>query len=188
MQTMDVNFDIVVKVVVPIVTLLLGVAINRLLENKEKLVVHLGHAASHKLEKKEEQPQVIVNTHSVVLRNNGSKSAQNVRLGHNQRPNVNVYPDIEYEIKDLPGGGKELVFPVITPKKEITISYLYYEPVRWQSINTHIESDEGPAKVVPVLLQKQPKPIVLKLVGFLMFMGAISTVYLLIELIKWYVI
>ena len=49
---MDINIDIVIKIVVPIVTLLLGVAINRLLENKEKLIVHLGHAASHKLEKK----------------------------------------------------------------------------------------------------------------------------------------
>jgi hypothetical protein len=185
---MDVNWDLVVKVAVPIITLCLGIVINRILENKEKLVVHLGHAASHKLEKNDEQPQVIVNTHSVVLKNNGNKSALNVRLGHNQLPNVNVFPDIEYEIKDLPGGGKEIIFPVITPKKEITISYLYYEPTRWQNINTHFESDEGPAKAVPVLLQKQPKPIVLKFVAFLMIVGAISSIYILIELVRWYAI
>jgi hypothetical protein len=185
---MDVNWDLLVKVAVPIITLFLGVIINRLLENKEKLVAHLGHAASHRLDNKDDKPQVTVNTHSVILRNNGSKSARNIRLGHNQLPNLNVFPDIDYEVKDLPGGGKEIVFPVLTPKKEVTISYLYYEPVRWQNINTHIESDEGPAKVVSVLLQVQPKPVVLKVVTFLMLMGAISSAYVLIELIKWYAI
>ena len=185
---MDVDFNIVVKIVVPIVTLILGVTINKILENKEKLVVYLGHAASHRLEKKEDQPQIIVNTHSVVLRNNGNKSAQNVRLGHNHLPNVSVYPDIEYEIRELPSGGKEIIFPIVIPKKEITISYLYYEPVRWQNINTHIESDEGPAKVVAVLLQKQPRPIALKLVGFLIFLGAISLIYFFVKLIQWYII
>jgi hypothetical protein len=42
--------------------------------------------------------------------------------------------------------------------------------------------------VVSVLLQVQPKPVVLKVVTFLMLMGAISSVYVLIELIKWYAI
>jgi hypothetical protein len=186
---MEVDWSLVAKIAMPIITLFLGVFVNRLLENREKLVVYLGHSASHRLQPNEDgQPPVIVNTHSVVLKNNGRKSAKNVRLGHNQLPNVNVFPDIEYEIKELPGGGKEIVFPVITPKKEINISYLYYEPTRWQNINTHIESDEGPAKVVSVLLQPQPKPIVLRLVLFLMGLGVISSIYIIYELISWLVI
>jgi hypothetical protein len=60
--------------------------------------------------------------------------------------------------------------------------------VRWQNINTHIESDEGPAKVVTVLLQPQPKPVVLKLVLFLMSLGLISSFYIAYELISWLVI
>ena len=186
---MEIDWSLATKITMPILTLFLGVFINRLLENREKLVAYLGHSASHRLQPTEdEQAPVIVNTHSVVLKNNGRKSAKNVRLGHNQLPNLNVFPDIEYEIKELPGGGKEIVFPVVTPKKEITISYLYYEPVRWHNINTHIESDAGPAKVVSVLLQPQPKPIVLKLVFFLMGLGLISSFYITYELISWLVI
>lgn len=186
---MEVDWGLVAKIAMPIFTLFLGVLVNHLLENREKLVVYLGHSASHRLQPTEDdKPPVIVNTHSVVLKNNGRKSAQNVRLGHNHLPNVNVFPDIEYEVKELPGGGKEIVFPVITPKKEINISYLYYEPIRWQSINTHIESDAGPAKVVPVLLQPQPKPIVLKLVLFLMGLGFVSSLYITFELVRWFVI
>ncbi|WP_114324916.1 hypothetical protein [Candidatus Colwellia aromaticivorans] len=183
------DVDLIVKISMPIVTLFLGILINRFIENREKLIVHLGYIASHKLAPKEDgRDPTTVNTHSVILRNSGNKAAKNVRVGHNYLPDFNVYPDIEYSVNELPAGGKELLFPTLTPKKEITISYLYFPPNTWEGINTHIESDEGKAKVVQVLLQAQPKPIVLKVIWFFIIVGLVGTIYSVIELIKWFAI
>ena len=183
---MNIDWGMVVKIAMPIVTLFLGVIVNRYLESREKLIAHLGYCAVHKLQpKKEGDPETLVHTHSVIVKNSGSKSAKNVRLGHHFLPNINVYPDIEYSVNDLPGGGKEIVFPNVAPKKEITISYLYFPPDIWSQVNTHIESDEGPAKIVQVLLQEQPKPLVIKLVWSLIVAGIISIVYGLVELGMW---
>jgi hypothetical protein len=183
------DVELIVKISMPIVSLFLGILINRFIENREKLITHLGYIASHKLAPKEEgQEPATVNTHSVILRNSGNKAAKNVRVGHNYLPDFNVYPDIEYSVNDLPGGGKELLFPTLTPKKEITISYLYFPPDTWAGINTHIESDEGKAKSVHVLLQAQPKPAALKIVWFFIIIGVIATIYSAIELFKWFAI
>lgn len=180
------NTDLLLKVAMPIVTLFLGIFINRLFENREKLISHLGYIASHKLSTKEEgQEPTIIHTHSLIIRNSGRKAAKNVRLGHHFLPDFNVFPDIEYSINNLPGGGKEIIFPTLTQKKEITISYLYFPPITWENINTHIESDEGPAKVVQVLLQPQVNPILLRGIWFLIITGLISLVYSIVILVKW---
>lgn len=136
------DVDLIIKIAMPILTLFIGVAINRFLRNREQLITHLGHIASHKWELKEDgQEPASVNTHSVILRKSGNKAAKNVRTGHNFLTSFNAYPVIEYSVNDLPGGDKELLFPILTPKKEITISYLYFPPYTWEKINTHIESD-----------------------------------------------
>lgn len=98
--------------------------------------------------------------------------------------NFIVQPDIEYRINDLPGGSKELMFPTLAPKKDIMVSYLYFPPLTYNQINSHIESDAGAAKVVNVLLQ----PIVPKMVSFIaglfMLIGLISFLYMLIFLMR----
>lgn len=183
------DVDLIIKIAMPIVILFLGMLINRIIENREKLITHLGYIASHKLAPKEDGlDPTTVNTHSVIIRNSGNKVAKNVRVGHNYLPDFNVYPDIEYSVNELPGGGKELFFPTLIPKKEITISYLYFPPDTWANINTHIESDEGPAKKVHVLLQPKPKPVILKIIWFFIIIGLITTVYSIVELIKWFTI
>ncbi len=63
-----------------------------------------------------------------------------------------VYPDIDYKIENLPGGSKDIIIPRMTPKKEITISYLYFPPTTYNQISTTVESDAGPAKIVNVRL------------------------------------
>ncbi len=184
---MNLNWELIVKIAMPIVTLFLGIILNRFIENREKLIAHLGYIASHKVASPiEEQEPTIVNTHSLIIRNNGRKAAKNVRIGHNFLPDVNVFPDVDYSINNLPGGGKEIIFPTLIPKKEVTISYLYFPPDTWDGINTFIESDEGSAKIVKVLLQTQPKPIVLKVIWFLIIFGLVSLVYATVELIIWF--
>lgn len=183
---MTIDWSLAIAVGMPILTLFVGALINHLLESRPKLIAHLGFISAHQLEPQEDgTPGTIVNTHSVIIKNMGRKAAANVRLGHNFLPNVNVYPDVSYEIRDLPGGGKEIVFPTLIPKKQVSVNYLYFAPDTWEKVNTHIESDSGPAKVVNVLLQPQIKPWVQKLIWVLIVTGIITLGYFLFEVIGW---
>lgn len=183
---MNIDWNLVAAVGMPIVSLFIGAFINHLFESRPRLISHLGFISSHRLEPKPDGTQsAIVNTHSVIIKNTGRKAATNVRLGHNFLPNVNVYPDVHYEIKDLPAGGKEIVFPTVVPKKEISVNYLYFAPDTWERINTHIESDDGPAKVVTVLLQPQPNRLLVKLLWTLIVIGVITCCYLFFVTIRW---
>lgn len=183
---MEVDWNLVLDIGMPVFMIFIGVAIDRFWAEKPKLVSHLGFISSHNVKSSDpNKPDTIVNTHSVILRNIGRKTAKNVRLGHTFLPDIRIYPDIDYSINDLPGGGKEIVFPSIVPKKEVTISYLYFPPDLWNQINTHIESDEGPVKVVNVLLQAQLKPWQRRIVIGLFGLGCIFVIYIVIQLIKW---
>jgi len=183
---MRIDWNIVVAVGMPILTLFLGAWINHLFECRPKLISYLGFISSHRLPPQADgNPGPIVNTHSVIIKNMGRKTAINVRLGHTFLPSFNVYPDIAYNVIELPGGGKEIVFPALVPRKEVHVNYLYFAPVTWQGVNTHIESDDGLAKVVAVLLQPLAKPLQIKITWVLVVVGVISTTYLLFECVHW---
>ena len=184
---MSIDWDIALKVVMPIITLFLGAWLKNVFEAKEKLIAHYGHFSSFKLKKLEgEDQEKWVYTHSVVVRNAGGKPAANVRLGHNVLPeNFIVQPDIEYSVRTLPGGSKELLFPSLGPEKEITVSYLYFPPLTYEKINSHIESDGGAAKVVNVLLQQVFPKWVNTAVGALMLTGAVTVIYFIVVLVIW---
>ncbi|CAA0113807.1 Uncharacterised protein [Halioglobus japonicus] len=182
---MSINWDLVVQLGWPIVLLFIGALLNHLLEKRERIVAYLSHVSSFRLETNAPDAEPIwVYTHSVVVRNSGRKAATNVRLGHNVLPNVNVTPDIQYEMRELPSGGKEIVIPNLVPKKEITISYLYYPPTTWNQINTHLETDEGPIKVVRVMPQIQAPTWVLRCIWALIIIGVISLAYAAVELVQ----
>ena len=134
------------KLISPFVTLIIGIIIEKLSERRAKLISFIGHVSSFTLNNEEKTP---VFTHSIIVRNTGRKTANNVRLGHNVMPvNVTVSPKIEYQIKEFQGGGSEIVIPTMVPKEQITISYLYFPPITWDQINTYTKSDEGFAKIV----------------------------------------
>lgn len=185
--SMSISWELVIKIVMPLITLFLGAWLKNFMEAKERLIAHYGHVSSFKLKRTDgDEQDKWVYTHSVVVRNTGRKPASNLRLGHNILPeNVIVQPDIDYSVKDLPGGSKELVFPVLPPKKEITVSYLYTPPLTYNQINSHIESDAGAAKIVNVLLQQVYPKWVSFLVAMLMFTGAVTLIYFLVLVSKW---
>lgn len=149
------------------------------------MISHYGHVSAFTVQPIDpSQRPYDVFTHSIVIKNTGRKTATNVRLGHQTLPNVKVYPDIDYMINQLPGGGKEIIFPKIIPKKEVTVSYLYFPPLIYDQINTYVESDEGPAKIVNVLLQPQPPKWLVKVIWFFIISGIISVLYLVSSIIK----
>jgi len=181
---MTIDWVVVATIAAPIIALFVGAALNRALENRPKLVAHYGHVSGFRTDRAGAQ-SLQVNTHSVVIRNAGRKSAKNVHVTHNYLPDFNVYPDVQYETNDLPGGGKELVFPTLIPKEEINISYLYFPPVTYDQIVTHVKSDEGAAKIINVWQVPIMSKKVRGLLWFLMVVGSVSTVYILYVLIKY---
>jgi hypothetical protein len=174
---MTIDWALVVDIAAPLLALVVGAALNHALEARPRLISYLAHASAFRSSRPDGSP-FTVHTHSVVLRNSGKKSATNVRLGHNRLPDFQVYPDVQYQVLDLPNGGKEILFPVVVPQKQITVSYLYFPPVTWDQINSHLESDEGPVKVITVLPTAQLPKWQLNALRVLVYLGLVTAVYL----------
>ena len=169
----------------PVIAVVLTAIISRYFSEKEKLIAHYGHVASHVFNSEVAGEKVtFINTHAVVIRNIGNKTATNVRISHNVLPHFIIYPETEYEVNLLPVGGKELVIPRMTPKKEYTISYLYFVPLQYNDIKSTIESDIGPAKIIDVSLQQIFSKRVYFFIGVLMILGFIALIYLGYEVIR----
>lgn len=180
---MSIDWNVAATIASPIIALFVGAGLNRLIENRPKVVSYLGHVSGIFLSKA--NPPVQVNTHSVVLRNAGGKTENNIRVGHNVLPDFQIFPDIDHEVKDLPGGQKEIVIQKLIPKKQITITYLYFPPLTWEQVNTHLESDSGVIKVLNVLPKVQPPKWFLRVLWVLIGYGAIGILYTLYEIYKW---
>ena len=150
---MTIDWGMVVAVTMPIITLFFGVLINRKFESRPVLITYYSHISSFQINPPD-QEVTAVHTHSVVLRNAGRKSATNVRLHHHHLPDFNIYPSVAHQTETLPDGSRDIVIPTIVPGKELTVSYLYFPPAVYTDINRGIESDEGLATEIPVLLQR----------------------------------
>lgn len=183
---MNIDWTIVATIAPPLLAVFIGVWLNRWFENRPKLVVYYGHVSEFDIKPQEEEQQEFrVHTHAIVVSNTGNRPAKNVRVGHAFLPtNFKVLPIINHHVEDLPGGGKEIVFPNLVPKKQVTISYLYYPPLTWNQINTHVESDEGSAKVVEVLLTPQISKRIQKLLILLILTGATTVIYIIYLVLK----
>jgi hypothetical protein len=176
------EFDVVAKIAAPLVAALFTFLLQRWNERKPRIVSYLGHVSAFKLKG---QTQTDVFAHSVIVRNTGRKPARDVRVGHNILPeNFTVQPPIQYEIVSNPDGARELVFPVLVPSEQVTISYLYFPPLTWQQINSYTKHDEGFARVISVIPTPQYPWYVRWLVGALMFIGASFLIYLLFLTLK----
>ena len=177
-----IDWPVLTNIAMPIIALFVGAGIDRLLERRARVVSYLGHVSGIRLTR--DDGPIVVNTHSVVLRNAGRKTATNVRLGHQVLPDFQLFPDIEYSVRELPGGQKEIVIPSLIPRKEVTVTYLYFPPLTWEQINTHLETDDGPIRVIRVLPTVQiPRWLKIVLWGLITY-GAIALIYTLWVLVQ----
>jgi hypothetical protein len=178
------NPEVYAIIITPIVTLFLGVLCNKLAEDRPKLVTYISHASMIQLDpQKQGSPSLQVHTHSLVVRNTGRKPAKNVRIGHNLLPNFQVFPKIQYEVVSLPNGGKEILIPILVPREQITINYLYYPPLIWREVNTTEKSEEGLARRVGILLTRR-HPKWFRFLSVVMFLLGLATfIYWIIRLV-----
>lgn len=129
-----------------------------------------------------QHPGGVVNTHVLVIRNNGGKSATNVRLGHSTAMAYSVWPQTNYVVR-----GTEICFPKFMPDQQISITYVYSPPLIWRDVHTYLQCDEMLVKQVQYL----PAPMFgigkrIVLLG-LMFIGAVTVIYWVLRLLTQFV-
>ena len=176
------NFDpeVIAKLAGPLLSLVVGAVIKHYTEARSRVVSFIGHVSAFTLQGEQNS---VIHTHSVVVRNAGRKAARNVRLTHGVLPiNITVYPPVQHTIERNPDGAGEIVFPVLVPKEQVTVSYLYFPPLLWNQINLNTKSDEGFAKIINVIPIPQPSKGVIAAVWGLMFIGASFLFYWLVRL------
>ena len=178
-----VNWQAVATIAAPIIAAFLGAWVNRRFESRPILLSHFGHVSSVTLDRPE--GPVIVNTHSVVIRNAGRQPATNVKLSHYFLPDFNVWPSVGYSVEDLPqGDGREIVIPLLSSGEQLTISCLYFGPTTVRNINAGVRCDQGLAKPIPMLLQREYPTWLNVLAAAIFLIGVLATVYMLYELVQ----
>jgi hypothetical protein len=186
---MVIDFSVFGRIAEALAIALLGGWVGRAIERRPRLSVFYGHVGEFALQPSGQFPGGMVHTHSVVLHNTGKLAAKNVRLPHRLalKPplNFSVFPQTAFTRTSLAGGGEEIMFPVLVPGQQVTVSYLYFPPLTWRQINLPISSDEGMARVLNVLPTPQLPKWRLAVLWVLVFVGVITSLYLVVELIFW---
>ena len=181
-----VHWQLFVTVAAPILTLFVGVWVNRQFGSRPVLLSYWGHVSTFNYQKRSGTTGV-VNTHSVVIRNVGRRAATNVRLSHTYLPEFNIWPRVQYHLEEVPNSGQDIVIPTMAPNQHLSISYLYFPPVTYAAVNAGVKCDEGIATEIPVLLQRQYPAWFTYSAAVLMIAGISTLAYGLFELGSWIV-
>ena len=172
------DWQLVWKIAEPVVMIFIGGFINQYIERRPKLIRYVVHPSSVTVRPPGGDPTAI-NVHAMVVRNTGRKPAMNVRIGHNVLPDFTIFPNIQYTVEDLPAGGREIIIPLLVAGQDVTIQYLYFPPLVWHQINTHVFSDEGAATSINVWPTRQfSRPVNIAL-GLLLVIGGLTVIYLI---------
>ncbi|GAB3626946.1 hypothetical protein PTE30175_03548 [Pandoraea terrae] len=202
------DWDLVSKLVFPIITAIVVAAIGKRMENRPKLVTYMAHAAGFTLppaqgpllttagaEPKSQNdaltpptgaPGAQVHVHSIIVRNTGKKTAFNVRLGHNvQIAHYVIEPRIQHESKTTEAGGWEIIVPALVPNEQIMVSYLYFPPLTWHQINAYTKSDEGIARYLNVFPTPQPPRWIVAGLVSVFYIGVLAITYAAVTSVQW---
>jgi hypothetical protein len=165
---MVVDTETVAKIVGALAPIL-GLIVKHYLEGRARVVSFIGHISKFTLQNNE---KTAIHAHSVIVRNTGRKPAHNVRLMHSNLPfDIEIHPPIKHSIERNPDGSGEIILPILVPREQVTISYLYFPPLIWSEINTDVKSNEGFAKLINVIHVPRYSPWILGTLWFFVFFG-----------------
>lgn len=181
-----VDWQLFATVTAPLLALFVGVWLNRRIEKRPVLLTHWGHVSQFRLQSPDGTSN-FVNTHSVVIVNQGKRSATNVRLSHSTLPDFNIWPAVPHRLEQVPDSGSDIVIPTMVPGEQIMISYLYFPPVTYEQVNSNVKHDEGFATHIPVLLQRQYPRWLYNSAAIIIVIGLSALAYVLFEVISWLV-
>ena len=171
---MGIDIDVVGKLLAPILTAIVGFFVKIYFEARPKLITYLVHASAIPLE---DDKNTNVNTHSIVVRNSGKRTAHNVRVGHNFLPAFQIHPQLAHEVVRGSNNSAEIVIPTLVPGEQINISYLYFPPDVWSQVHSYCKSDEMVAKYINIIPTAQLNKLQLAAIWSLLFIGASTLVY-----------
>lgn len=172
---MPVDFEVIAKLLSPLIAALVGAVAKRYFEAKPKLISYLVHSSAIPLN---DEANTQINTHSIVVRNAGKKAAHNIRVGHNFLPkSFQIYPPVSHTILPGPGSADEILIPTLVPNEQVSISYLYFPPLTFNQVNAYTKSDEGLAQIINVIPTPRPSKIVVGVLWALVFVGASTVSY-----------
>jgi hypothetical protein len=157
---------------------IVGVIAGRALERRPKLLSYFQGSGAVTLQS---TPPQTIHMHTVVVRNIGSRAANNLRITHTFLPAFSIFPPMQHHVDTLPSGERQIVIPLLQPKSQVTINYVYFPPLLWNQIHAGITSDEGSPRAVDMLVNPRPSRTVLITFFGLAALGLIAALYLLYE-------
>ena len=126
---------------------------------------------------------LIISTHSITIRNNGRRAAQNVEVIHTTYlpRTVTVFPpDVDFTIDR---NHRIIRFPTLVPNQQITIGYFDVAAYTFQDIlNTQVRSEEGFARQMAMTQNPiMPKWFNRTVLG-LLFLGISAVIFIVYKL------
>lgn len=184
-----VDVDAVIRIVSPVMVSIITVIVKNFTERKPRLIVYLKSATQHPIPRQsnsdnsnsaavDEVRSAHVNTHVIIIKNIGKKTANNVRIDHEYFPeSYHVFPPINHVVTKREGGSAEILIPTLVPDEDVQISYLYFPPILWTTVNAYVKCDEGKALTMNVDIYKPKSKILTTIMNIFSFIGATVFVY-----------
>src|SRR5712692_2778037 len=98
---MTLDWAALAKAVWAVALLIVGSVVTQLLERKSRITYYASHWSAYP---RPGPPPVTIHTHGIVIKNVGRKTATDVRLRHDLRPETfYVSPQVPYTDPDMPG-------------------------------------------------------------------------------------
>ncbi|WP_406232425.1 hypothetical protein ACI703_14455 [Isoptericola jiangsuensis] len=177
------------KLIAPFVSALLIAGFKWYTEGRPRVISYLVQSWGVKIDDSADgTPGAIVHSHSIVVANTGRKPATGVRVTHaikHPLPAHAIHPPIQYSIETNPEGYQQIVFPVLVPKQQVTISYLYFPPLFYNQIMGDVVSNEGMAKILDIVPLPRPNRIVYLATWLLTVIGGSVVLYWAFRLALW---
>lgn len=175
-----VDIDSIAVLVAAIVTIIGTYIVYRVYIGRVNVITYIGHVAEFVAEGQEQRHDIY--THSIIVKNMGTRTANNVRVGHYlDPPNVKVFPPVKYWREKTPDATSEIVFPTLVPGEEVQIFYLYFPPLTANQFHAYTKCDEALGREREfILAPKLTKPW-LALIWGLILVGVGTLIYWLIR-------
>jgi len=123
----------------------------------------------------------IVRSHTVVITNQGTATAHNLRIGHFILAMAyTVFPPMNVP-SDKTHPKNEILVPTLSPYENLTISYLYDNNLHFSNVNSYIKCDEGVAEQANLQHISIKSPFIRNTIKVIFFIGIVAVIYWIIK-------
>jgi len=169
----------------------IGYFFHRLQKEKSRLIYYIQHISDFNITidptptipAKRDVP---LYTHTLIIRNNGNKTAEDIEVRHLFLPlHVSILPKAKLDgLKiDRKNGGGTIYIKDIVPQEQVTIAYLDTYPYAPKNIfATVVKSKDGFAKAQSMVLYPWLPKWALRFSQLLLYLGLLFIVFILYKL------